>query len=316
LFDVIADPNPSTGSIILIENGDTVLDALFLQNYININLGNGTIDAYNQNDPQTKEIDFSTLIDHAFVSPKVFLQGPLLNPATPGLMNDDLRVQNLLPSTSPYADGLAVIGSPFVATGNDAIVDWVWVELRDANNNTQVVSAQSALLQRDGDVVSLDGVSNLKFVVDSSADYYLVIEHRNHLGVMSANPIALSGNETIIDFTDSTTATYGTNAQAILSNGALALWRCNANNDDIVRYIGADNDINSIKDAVLAHPDNTSLSNFYPYTGYDDNDLNLDGIVRYLGPGNDTNVVKDIVLAHPGNTSNSNFFPFSSQVPN
>lgn len=61
LFDIIADPNPTTGGITFIENGDPIFDTLFVQNYININLGSGTIDAYAQNDPLANSIDFATL---------------------------------------------------------------------------------------------------------------------------------------------------------------------------------------------------------------------------------------------------------------
>ncbi len=61
LFDIIADPNPTSGSITFVENGDPVFDFLFIENYININLGGGTINAYSQNDPSANSIEFSTL---------------------------------------------------------------------------------------------------------------------------------------------------------------------------------------------------------------------------------------------------------------
>ena len=61
LFDIIADPNPTTGALTFVENGDPIFDTLFVQNYININLGTGTIDAYSQNDSGANSINFSTL---------------------------------------------------------------------------------------------------------------------------------------------------------------------------------------------------------------------------------------------------------------
>ena len=62
LFDVIADPNPTTGDITFVENGDPVFDEiLFIENYMNINLGSGTVNAYNQNDPSANSISFETL---------------------------------------------------------------------------------------------------------------------------------------------------------------------------------------------------------------------------------------------------------------
>ena len=61
LFDLIANPNPTSGQIIFVENGDPVFDSLFVQNYININLGSGTNDAYSQNNPTANSVNFSTL---------------------------------------------------------------------------------------------------------------------------------------------------------------------------------------------------------------------------------------------------------------
>lgn len=70
LFDIIADPNPTTGDITFVENGDPVFnEILFIENYININLGSGTINAYNQNDPSASSISFETLsIDNQILS--------------------------------------------------------------------------------------------------------------------------------------------------------------------------------------------------------------------------------------------------------
>jgi hypothetical protein len=86
---------------------------------------------------------------------------------------------NFIPITEPYSHctlqqhlhsrwggGGETIANPaavFGVTGNDAIVDWVFVELRDRNNMSNVVVTRSALLQRDGDVVDVDGVSPLCF---------------------------------------------------------------------------------------------------------------------------------------------------------
>ncbi|MDO1501491.1 T9SS type A sorting domain-containing protein [Winogradskyella maritima] len=62
LFDVIANPNPTTGDITFVENGDPVFnELLFIENYMNINLGAGTINAYNQNEPTANSIAFNSL---------------------------------------------------------------------------------------------------------------------------------------------------------------------------------------------------------------------------------------------------------------
>jgi hypothetical protein len=250
------------------------------------------------------------------IDPKAFLQGPLLNPETAGLMNDDLRSGSYLPTTSPYSDNATVNASVFTVTGNDAIVDWVWIELRAANDNTKLINGKSALLQRDGDIVGLDGVSNL-LMNAAPTNYFVVVKHRNHLGAMSSNIIALSeSSTTVVDFKDAAFSTFGVDAQIVLGSGDKALWAGNVNSDDRVRYQGSSNDANSIKDLVLAHPSNGSGNNLFFYFDYDNADINMDGRVRYQGSGNDANIIKDIVLGHPGNTALNNLFFFLQQLPN
>ncbi|QRM90756.1 hemagglutinin protein [Lacinutrix sp. WUR7] len=249
------------------------------------------------------------------IDPKLFLQGALLSPAVTGLMNDNLRA-SLLPTTSPYKDAATCDASVFTITGNNAIVDWVWVELRAAIDNTKVINGKSALLQRDGDVVGVDGVTNL-LMNAAPSNYYVVVNHRNHLGAMSASTIGLSEDTaTVVNFKSSSFPTFGNHAQITLASGDMALWAGNANGDNAVRYLGGGNDTNFIKDEVLNHPNNPSGVNLIPFSGYNNADINLDGTVRYLGANNDTNMIKDIILNHPNNGSGSNLFLLLSQIPN
>ena len=88
----------------------------------------------------------------------------------------------LLSTTSPYSDGLTTDASVFTVTGADAIVDWVLVEFRDASDSSVILGSRSALLQRDGDVVNVDGVSPLAFN-QVPGNYFIIIKHRNHLGL-------------------------------------------------------------------------------------------------------------------------------------
>ena len=137
------------------------------------------------------------------VSPKVYLQGAFINPNSgeETLMRDDLRVGGLIPTTSPYADGLTCNASVFTATGSDAIVDWIWVELRDATDNTIVLASQSALLQRDGDVVGVDGsFSFSRLISQLRITTYMVINHRKSFrGYESvSNSVALSGTASAV----------------------------------------------------------------------------------------------------------------------
>ncbi len=130
----------------------------------------------------------------------VLLQGPY-QPAT-DLMTDNLRASSLLPVLEPYSTiGYTQIGGggemvdPIVldVTGPDAIVDWILLELREAADNTTSIATRTGLLQADGDVVDLDGVSPVFFEDVNAGDYFIVVRHRNHLDVMT--PIALPLNE-------------------------------------------------------------------------------------------------------------------------
>ena len=155
---------------------------------------------------------------------RVMLQGALNVPGGytfTTIMRDALRqadqapsaTTNFLPDTEPYTNlGFTHVGgggetvvnpaTVFADNGNDSIVDWVFVELRDASDNTAVIATRAGLVQRDGDVVDVDGVSPLVFSSTAAADYFVSINHRNHLGVMTEATSALSSIPTVVDFTD------------------------------------------------------------------------------------------------------------------
>lgn len=245
----------------------------------------------------------------------VFLQGSLLNPSNVGFMNDDLRSNNYIPTTSPYGDNATVNASVFSVTGTNAIVDWVWVELRQENDATKVVTSTSALLKRNGNVVALDGSSTLVLNA-AQGNYHVVVKHRNHLSVMSANPISLSKNTTaIVNFTNNTFITYGTHAQIQLANNVMALWAGNVNGDDVIQYSGTNPDVPSILSEVLN--DSGNFLNFPTYTinGYNVHDINMDGKTQYTGTEPDSPFILQNVLIHPGNFLNFSTYQIQEQLP-
>ncbi|WP_046756030.1 HYR domain-containing protein [Kordia jejudonensis] len=249
--------------------------------------------------------------------PKVYLQGAAINPVTgeENLMRDNLRASGFIPTRSPYVDMLACEQTVLDVTGNNAIVDWVWVELRDVTDNEIVALGRSALLQRDGDVVDVDGVSPLNYSnVENS--YYVVIKHRNHLGVMTNSAITFTDGVTeTIDFT--TITTFGTNAQTIAGMPAsiAGMWSGNANQDIRIQYSGTNPDTPAILATVLNDPSNFLNFPTFSITKYNTNDVNMDGIIQYSGTNPDTPFILQNVLAHPGNFLNFSTYQIIEQLP-
>ncbi|MCF8247796.1 MAG: hypothetical protein K9J37_03950 [Saprospiraceae bacterium] len=249
------------------------------------------------------------------LSPKAFLQGPY----NAGLMSDNLRSASLIPTTEPYTGlgfthvggggGEMVASSVFTTTGNNALVDWVFLQLRDKNNSATVLHTRSALVQRDGDIVDVDGVSPVFFAGRDPDDYFITVKHRNHLGVMSANALSASMISCPIDFTTGMTQAFGTNPMVNLGNSSFGLWAGDANGDGKVYDNLVPSDAQAISGAVLGHPGNTGFFGSGPVTNfngfinaYERTDINMDGKVYDNLVPSDRQSVSSNVLGHPANT--------------
>jgi hypothetical protein len=205
-----------------------------------------------------------------------------------GLMRDDLRTLPSFPTTEPYtALGYTnvVVSGPIASglldvTGNDAIVDWVLVEVRDAQTPGTVLHRRAALIQRDGDIVDVDGSAPIHVWNLARDNYHMAVRHRNHLGAMTANTAFLSSTPGLLDFT--TMATFGNNAQHQLTPGAKGLWQGNTRSNDRIKYVGNNNDRDPI---LLALPIQSSTAVLMDT--YHQADVNLDGDVKYTGANND-----------------------------
>ncbi len=216
-----------------------------------------------------------------------------------GLMGDQLRAAALLPFTEPYTGlgftqvgggGEATTMAVLSATGPNAIVDWVMVELHSATNPAQRLATRCALLQRDGDVVGIDGTAPVTFAV-SPGNYRVSVRHRNHLGVMTAGAVALSSAPVTVDLSSSSTAVQGGVDARVSVGGRLCLWPGDAIPDGTVGYVGPSNDRDPILVAIGGNTPTNVVSNVYNSL-----DVNMDGRIQYVGEGND----RDFVLTTVG----------------
>ncbi|HEU4610073.1 MAG TPA: hypothetical protein VFS31_18260, partial [Chitinophagaceae bacterium] len=232
------------------------------------------------------------------VAPKVFLQGAYN--ASTGLMTDKLRSSGLIPTTEPYTGmtsfthsgsggGETIPSSVLTGTGTGAdIVDWVFLELRDGGTSA-VLATRAALLQRDGQIVDVDGTNTktpyVNFAGQLPGNYYISVRHRNHLGIRSASVAALDKTTaTAYDFTMAQTQAYQnssiTTNSAMANNGAVyMMWAGNANQDKYVRvtsqaFPSVPSDGSYILGALLGGNSNNSLST------YSTGDVNMDGKTR------------------------------------
>jgi len=195
------------------------------------------------------------------------------------------------------------VSTIFGKTDKDAIVDWVFVELRSSTALDSVATSRSGLLQRDGDVVDLDGVSNLRFPNAAAGTYYVAVRHRNHLGVMTGEALDLSPALQEIDFMDPSFVVSGTYPQIQLGSKRY-MWAGDLNSDGRVVYQGPGNDVLKLFTTVLYDPANTSVIANFISQGYQVSDVNLDGRSIYQGPNNDRSMVLlNAILAHPANNN-------------
>jgi len=246
-----------------------------------------------------------------YISPKAILQGASIG-VTPSSMRDDLRTSNYLPNISPDNNKIKPASGTFAVADNNAIVDWVMVKLR--NSNHKVISEKSALIQKDGDVVSADGVSPLQFTAQNN-EYHVEINHRIHLGTMTKNTLFLGSTTTLVDFTDASLLTYGNFARVDLGNGIMALWGGDVNNDHTVRYAGSAPDPAGILAYVLNSPQNFLNLPSFPISGYSNMDADMNGFSQYTGSNPDTPLILQNVLSYPGNFLGLSTWPIQEQLP-
>ncbi|MCD4736091.1 MAG: fibronectin type III domain-containing protein, partial [Bacteroidales bacterium] len=144
---------------------------------------------------------------------KIFLEGPFNGTQ----MNTTLNAKGQLPTSQPYNTYPWFYEGEEIVAGisNTDIIDWVLIELRetpyeaDSAISTTMIDKRAAFLLKDGSIVGIDGNEAPSLYFSVTHNLYVVIWHRNHLGVMSSDKIPLADGDYSFDFTTGSGQVYG-----------------------------------------------------------------------------------------------------------
>jgi parallel beta-helix repeat protein len=223
------------------------------------------IDAHiydNDEDAAKGEVHFNPwYVFNLAVDVKAILEGPFNGTD----MNTNLNAQGLLTLAQPFnVAPWNYSGNESVATiPNLDVVDWVLLELRDATDASSagsgtIIDSQAGFILKNGDIVSVDGTSILAFAANVSQNLFVVVHHRNHLEMMSANALTQSAGAYTYDFTTAISQAYQSGQKLV--EGKAVIYGGDAN---------ADGGIN-IEDASI-------WLNEVGTSGYLNSDVTLDG---------------------------------------
>ena len=256
---------------------------------------------------------------------KVFLEGSLI------LLESDLNYGNVMrsslnnlrllpgqlrvdpffgnkyfPNGQPYADApwnyFGTEGDNFDSQNSDLnadanypadVVDWVLISLRKTELKSSEICKTAGLLLKDGVVQIMNSFECCGITED---EFYIVVEHRNHLIVMSPDKVPVNGGVVNFDFTQNDSYKdifgLGTSQKQVESVSGQIYYSMYSGNGDQQSSAASDTDIN-VNDKVIWEFENNQFATYKP------SDYNLSG---------DTNVNDKILWQ-----SNNNFF---SSVPN
>ena len=147
----------------------------------------------------------------------VFLEGPYSSGQMQTLLS------NYLPFQQPFNPALPWYGNSnpvWLYNGDESVpaipqdvVDWLLLELRETTGNAstatsdKIVAQSPCFLLKDGSVVGIDGQRPVNVFHEARYSIYVVLHHRNHLSIMSADPVNTSTG--LYDFTTGSDKAYG-----------------------------------------------------------------------------------------------------------
>ncbi|MCD4735294.1 MAG: hypothetical protein K8R53_04580 [Bacteroidales bacterium] len=190
---------------------------------------------FNGNESPYSNIACIPVFSGLYLNIKAFLEGPFNGSD----MNTIINSNGYLPLVQPYNQ------APWNYTGTEAVaaipnadvVDWVLVELRDTTEaslatSQTIMAQQAAFLLHDGSVVGLDGNGACSIAASVTNNLFVVLWHRNSIGIMSAFPLIETGGIYSYDFTTGSGQAYGgLNAHKELTPGIWGMIGADGNAD-------------------------------------------------------------------------------------
>jgi hypothetical protein len=176
------------------------------------------------------------------VDARAYFEGPYSGTA----MTTSLNAMGLIPLSQPFNTNPSAewyyTGSESVASiPNADVTDWILMELRETSGGAStatrqtMIAEQAGFMLKNGKVVGLDGSSNMSYPVVVTQNLYLVLWHRNHLGVMSSVPLVSSGNVYSYDFSTAASQAYGgSNGHKQIATGVWGMFSGDGNGDSQV----------------------------------------------------------------------------------
>ena len=205
----------------------TVVDALTSQAQIRVS------DAADGDPTDVSEDFIISNIPIVTADIKIWLQGPFINSSTG--MDTTLKDNAVLPLTQPYGTApWNYTGTESVAAIPADVMDWVLVELWSAASSASNVASRAVFIKSDGSIVDLDGSSPVAFSNIVDGDYHIVVHHRNHLAIMSANKVSLSGENTSYDFTTGSDKFFGNAGATELEMDVWGMWSGDIDQDGVI----------------------------------------------------------------------------------
>ena len=216
----------------------------------------------------SRNIYVNATVGDVVVELTAFLEGPFNGTE----METQLYNGSYLPTIQPFNQ------APWSYSGGESanpipnadVVDWVLVELRDAQDPSSAaasssIARQAAFILKNGSVVGMDGHSTLNFgPLEILNNLFVSVRHRNHCDVMSSDALNENAGDYTWDFSDNAGQAYGgTNAHKEITTGVWGMISGDGNADNIVSF-----------------PDKIDVwNNQAGQSGYFSSDYNLNGLV-------------------------------------